>query len=532
MLENLNTLEERIEKPGYLLFVVVTLLLLIISFVNVISFEGYGDPILGKFSIIHIVALIGMGVLLLGWASLLWRPNDDRWLQWVLDRVANRPVFLLGLTAAYIVALWHMFTATTWLNLPALWTALLLFMIIFGAMVLLHNWDGPPKPGLLRRGLVYFVATFVVVELLAQLLALAGLLPSITTTLTTMAPFDRIYFVGPDVTVDTMANRYGYHAADFRLAEGEHRIALIGDQVVRALEVPADESLGGLLNQALPNFNIHKNNVEVLPLGFPDYGAAVYLYVNLWYLYEDAFAPDEIIIFLDFNNDFQIVNASDEFYPYFYRDGDEAIISDYDWYVRHDRAHEALWGLDGYQPRRLLRSHILSVALLRNFLAPEPVVASNRIPAPQEDIPLPNSFVFYEESNDEVMFILLEQLREFVVNAQEKGTKVTLVTVPVFPDAFYAQAEAIDWTTQFGAADLFLPERELSAFAAANGVRFVGMGEYMREAGLSAADIQALYYPAADGGLTPAGHKFFADAVINCFYGDFVVINSGCAWNE
>ncbi|MCB8962716.1 MAG: hypothetical protein H6651_20550 [Ardenticatenales bacterium] len=119
-------------------------------------------------------------------------------------------------------------------------------MIIFGAMVLLHNRDGPPKPGLRAAALVYFVPPLLWSwELLAQLLALAGLLPSITTTLTTMAPFDRIYFAGPDVTVDTMANRYGYHAADFRLAEGEHRIALIGDQVVRALEVPAEESLSG-----------------------------------------------------------------------------------------------------------------------------------------------------------------------------------------------------------------------------------------------------------------------------------------------
>ncbi|MCB8962715.1 MAG: hypothetical protein H6651_20545 [Ardenticatenales bacterium] len=111
-------------------------------------------------------------------------------------------------------------------------------------------------------------------------------------------------------------------------------------------------------------------------------------------------------------------------------------------------------GIGWYQPRRLLRSHILSVALLRNFLAPEPVVAPTVSP-PQEDIPPAQPFVFYEESNDEVMFILLEQLREFVVNAQEKGTQTLMPAPPVFPDAFHAQAEATDWTTQFEAADLF-----------------------------------------------------------------------------
>ena len=119
-----------------------------------------------------------------------------------------------------------------------------------------------------------------------------------------------------------------------------------------------------------------------------------------------------------------------------------------------------------------------------------------------------------------------------MINAQEKGTKVTLVTVPVFPDTFYAQAEATDWTTQFGAADLFLPERELGEFAAAKGLPFLGMGEYMRGAGLSTVDIQALYYPAVDGGLTPAGHNFFTDAVLNCFFAADQSASTGCEANN
>ena len=409
---------------------------------------------------------------------------------------------------------------------------MLIIMIMFGGMVLLHNWDGPPKPNLLRRALAYLVVAFVAVEILVQLLALARLLPSVTTTLSTMAPYDRIYFAGPDATVDTLANKYGYHAGEFRLAEGDYRIALIGDQVVRALELPAEAAMGALLDRQVNASAQYEAGAEVLPIGFPDYGAAVYLYVNLWYLYEDAFVPDEIVIFIDFNNDFQLVNASDEFYPYFYREGDEAVISDYDWYVRHDRAPRGFVGVGWLSTTPPIAQPRPLSGALRNWLTPEPVAASNRIPAPQEDILLPNSFVFYEERNDEVMFIMMGQIQEFLDNAAEKGTKVSLVTVPVFPDEFYAQGDASTWTTQFGAADLFLPERELQAFAVANGVPFLAMGEFMQQSGLSTTDIQALYYPAADGGLTPAGHIFFADAVFSCFFAADQAAGAGCDVNN
>ena len=528
MLENLNTLEERIEKPGYLLFLVTTLLLLIIGLVNVISFESYWTPIIGRFSIVHIGMLLVLVLLILVTGALMTRPNQDAWLKAVLGFIANRPIILAGMLAAYAVVMLHMFTADTWLFLPVLQFSLLALMLIFLMMVLLHDWDGDPGPNLLRRGLVYLIAGLIGIEIVLQLLAMATVLPSVTTDLTSLAPRDRLYYVGPDTTINTTTNGYGFHYPDFRLADDSYRVALLGDQAIQSLAVPKEQNMGVHLDDLIADADLFAGNSEVLSLGFQDYGAYVYLDVPFWLLFEAELQPDEVIIFVDFNNDFQLITASDGLDPYFFIEGDELMLSDDDFWLRHEILHASLFGLEGFQPRRFFKSHYLTLGLLQNALSAEPVSAANLAVAPQEDVALPNSFVFYEESNDEAMAILTAQLDLFLANAAEKGIKVSIVTIPVFPAAFYDQADNENWTTQFGEADLALPERELRAFAAAKDVSILTMTDYFRGRGLSTSDVDELYFEHVHGGLTPAGHALFAEAAFGCFFAADVAEASGC----
>ena len=532
MLENLNTLEERIEKPGYLLFLVISLLLMIIGFVNVISFDGYGKPILGKFSIIHIGMMLFMAILILVIIGFLTRPNNDRWLQSLLGNVANRPILIIGMLAVYAAIMWHMFTADTWLFLPVLQFAFLGIMFIFAAMVLLYNWDGNPKPGLLRRGLVYFFGGLIALEIILQLLALATVLPSLTSDEKGMAPRDRIYFNGPDGINDTIANGYGFHYPDFRLQERAYTVALLGDQSIQALELAKTENMGVLMDEMLLQSGLNQGDSEVIALGFPDLGSYIYLDVPFWVVFESVFDPDEIIIFIDFNNDFQLISSSDGSKPYFYFENDEMTLSEDDFWVRHDQLHGSLWGLEGFQPRRFFSSHYLTFSLARKYLMTEEVVASNLVPAPQEDIALPNSFIFYEDQNDHEMAVLMGQLDLFLANAADKGIKVSIVTIPVFPTVFYEQDDSDNWTTRFGTADLALPEQELRDFAADAGVSILTMSDYMRQAGLSTTEIAELYFDVADGGLTADGHALFAEATYQCFFANSLANDSGCYLTE
>ncbi|MFT5193863.1 MAG: hypothetical protein ACI9EW_002940 [Cellvibrionaceae bacterium] len=528
MLENLNTLEEKIEKPGYLLFLVVSLLFMIIGFVNVISFEGYGNPILGKFSIIHMGMVLFMIVLIIPIIGLLKRPNNDSWLQSLLGYIANWPIAIIGMLAVYSAIFWHMFTADTWLFLPVLQFAFLAIMIIFAAMVLLHKWDGDPKPGLFRRGLVYLFGALIVIEVVVQLLALASALPSLTSNESGLAPRDRIYINGPNGTNDTVANSNGFNYPDFRLEDDSYRVVFLGDRAVQALEIPSAENMGVLADQMLVDSGKNGGNAEVFSMGFQDLGSYIYLDVPFWVIFEDPFEPDEIIVFIDFNNDFQLISESDGAKPYFYFEGDELTLSDVDFWMRHDQLHGSLWGLEGFQPRRFFSSHILTLRLARKYLTTDSVFTSKLVPAPQEDIVLPNSFIFYEEQNDHEMAVLMAQIDLFLANAQKKGIKVSLVTIPVFPTAFYEQADSENWTMQFGDADLALPEAELISHAAEAGISILTMSDYMRQAGLSTGDINELYFDVTDGGLTTEGHAVFAEAVFQCFFSATLDSNSGC----
>ena len=93
-----------------------------------------------------------------------------------------------------------------------------------------------------------------------------------------------------------------------------------------------------------------------------------------------------------------------------------------------------------------------------------------------------------------------------------------LATIPVFPPAFYTANSDGTWTPELGAYDLFQPEKALQAFAHAEGIPFLAMGQYMQDSQLRTGDIQKLYFKDGIGHFTSQGHTYFADALFDCFY--------------
>lgn len=534
---DINSIEENIKKPGYLLFLVVTLILLIIGWVNLISVQSESPVVLGMYSIPQTLFIVVYTILTVGWARLLWRPNDDQWLLDFFTKIQNKPAVGLTILGIATVLLASMFIPTKlhdlWLFHPALEAAVIIFFLMLAIFLVVFRSDDATRPTVWRY-IGYLAIALVTVELLLQVAALVGLSPLTTSLIEAVGPYDRIYYINDDgETSNTFANEYGWHYPTFRLEEESHIIAVLGDAYIKGYGVAAEDNIGVVLDQLLNDAEQTKlENPEVISLGFPDLGTGLFLSDTTIRHNQKAYKFDETIIFFDIGSDFQTVTEPSDEAFYYYRDGDDVVIDERSWHFRHDAAHYTLWGsLDGFKPNRSLNSHIMLSRLLQRILAFNNTT-SPKVPAPQADVALPNSFVFYEETDDNAQFIVQTQL----TNLNDKLFKsadlsLNFVTIPAFTDKFYAQ-NGSDWSTRFGEADLFLPERELRAHAAEIGVPFLAMGEYMRTSGLSTADIQALFMDQGRGHFTAEGHAFFAQAAYQCFYQKSIDTTFGCDLNR
>jgi hypothetical protein len=521
--EKLNHLEDRIEKPAYVLFLVVVLLFLIIGFVNFIDHDSQDAVFFGRYSLSYFGVLTGYLLGMLGWAALLRRPNNDRWLTTLLDAVQRRPFLGVAILAAFPVVLWHMFTQERWLNLPAFQATVLVMMLLTGGLILFYRWHDETRPQLWRRVIVFVLAGFLIIEIVAQLLAFMGLLPNVTRLTDSFAPYSRVYHSAEGHGNGT-TNRFGWYYPEFRLMPDSHRILLFGDSFVQALQIAPEQNLGVLLEHLL-NENVQEGQiVEVLAMGNPDYGPGLYLNPPMIDFAIEAFEPDEVIAFFDLGSDFQTASGPEGKELYFVIDENGDVeLHPGSAGLLHTYQHEVLHGYEGFQPVHFISSHYLTPQLVRNLMDPGAISAET--PSPPDDIDLPNYFVFYEESNEEALAVATGLIKIANGHLTEKGIAFRLVTIPVFTEAFYVQAE---WNTQFGTADLLLPERKLREFAAQNEIPFLGLGGYLAASGWSPEEIRPFYFNNGHGHFTPNGHQWVAAAVYACFYAQTAGVNSAC----
>jgi hypothetical protein len=518
--EKLDSLEDRIQKPGYLLLLVVVLILLIIGLVNLIDQPSNVPVIFGRFSVKYFALIVVYSLITIGWASLLLRPNDDRWLTKLLDFIQSRTILALAALAAItwmlvLMIVPHSFVHDRVLTYPALQVTILSILLIAAGLIIFYKWGDESRPQTWRKVVVALIGLIIILELLIQLLAYFGLAPGVTNSSDAFAPYDRVYQTEEGFG-NAMANSYGQYTKEFQLLPDSERIAIIGAGNVQGLQIDKEEDLGVLLQTHFAESGA--NSPEVLTLGYPEFGPGIYLSRWLNRVVMDVFAPQEVIVFFDVGRDFQTVPGPGYGYPYwgFNEEGEIELIEKdvYSWYYDlHLNEHMAFMGIEGPQIVRFIGSHYLTPQVLKTFVAGESPDFTN------------NDFVFDDQANDEVVAIA----SAFITNGQEqfaeRGATMKLVTIPEFTEDFYNQN---DWNTAFGSSDLMLPEEELREMAQDNEIPFLGLGAYMASQEMSPTEVQALYFQDGRGHLTEAGHELAAEAAYQCFFAQTLTADEGC----
>lgn len=533
----LDTLEERIEKPGYLLFLVLVLLLLIVGLVDLIDYVGEEPVIFGLYSIRYFLLLVAYTIFTLFWASLLFRPNDDRLFRRVLDALQKRPwlaiVALALILAANVVLIRASVTIEgAVVTLPAFQIVVLVLSLLAAGLILFYKWDAGDRPQRWRKVILAIVGVVVAIELVMQLLAFLGVLRTDLTTTRSIdyySPYNRVYQT-EEGFANGITNNYGRYAPEFELLPDSYRIAVVGDSFVEGLQVAKEEQFGHLMEQRLVANGTGEAS-EVLQVGYPDLGPGIYLSTWMTEVMNQELSPNEAIVFFDLGNDFQTVDEAGLGYPYYYFDEDGSLVLElkYEYRDFHEAEHYVYRGYKGFQPVLILKTNFLTARLLGNAF--DNLLGRDEVPMPAYDgrtnfqIPRPIEAVFNEESGADALEIAAAQVGMARDLFAKDGVAVKWVTNPAFTPAFFEQDT---WNAMLGQSDLLLPERRLQEAAEQAGVPFLGLGAYMAAQGLAPSDVQALYFKDGLGHLTPAGHAFVAEAIYECFYAQTVPVEAGC----
>lgn len=534
----LSQIEDRIQKPGYLLLLVVVLLLLIVGLVDLIDYVGRYPVLFDRYPIDYFVMLVVYTLFTIAWATLLLRPNDNHFLKRVLDTIQFHPLLAVAILLFFGV-IWAVMLNMSReiepviLSMPAVQFTVFALTLLAGATILFYKWGDPTRPQLWRKIVLALFALVLLVELLVQGLASVGLMPSLSSISEheeSYSPYSRIY-QSEEGLGSGLANNYGRYAPDFKLLPGARRIAVLGDSFVEGRQVSKDETLGAVLQDEFAQAGMGVDQVEILPLGHPDFGPGIYL--SNWMLFEtiNALEPDEAIVVFDVGSDFQTVDRGGTGYPYYTYSGRGTVQLDTQAFVRdlHGAEHDVYRGFEGFQPVLFLKSNFLTARVLWE-LASDTIKgarASAAEPAAgqQYDIPRANGFVFNERTNEDALRIAAAHFNMANEQLGRDGIPMSLVVIPAFTAEFYEQET---WNTRFGDSDLLLPEIELRESARGLGIPFLGLGSYMEAQGMTPADVQDLYYGEGLGHFTPAGHAFAAEAIYQCFGEKTVSSNDGC----
>jgi len=108
-----------------------------------------------------------------------------------------------------------------------------------------------------------------------------------------------VYFAAFDFSVPIVTNALGFRDLDRKVGkpQGVVRIALLGDSLVEALQVPLDRTAGRVLERKLnARPGTRHPRYEVLNFGISNFSVGQYLLT--WERYARPFAPDEVFIYV------------------------------------------------------------------------------------------------------------------------------------------------------------------------------------------------------------------------------------------
>jgi hypothetical protein len=371
--------------------------------------------------------------------------------------------------------------------------------------------------------------TLALLEAALQAAAWTGVLPGVNTKL--KAPYARVYWTG-EGRGNSIRNSLGWYYPEFDL-KASRRIVAIGDSFVEAVEVNRTKNHAYLLQQRLKQ---NSPDWSVIALG--THGTAPAQHLEVLEYAQKHFKPQEAIIYLYLGNDITEssprLNTTASYIYYDLDDHNHLVLTpgSAEYRLRFDRdlelSHQPFW----YWLPTLLESHCMTLqsalSVRGTFLQQRQQAARTAATGAAKDPvdralqemginPAPFALNPGPEAT-QAMKVLEAELERLKAICDTNGIRLRLVTIPLFPPAFYATQKGSDWTLKIGNYDYLAPDRELAAFAREKNIQLLSLADQLRAKKLAVEQIRSLYLSQGSGHFTEAGHRFCADAVYLAFY--------------
>ena len=552
VVENVNGTELRFKYPDRLLVVVIAFVFWGVGLLDLLGHSSADPDVFGLYSLPLFFLIIVYGSALLLWLALFFNSNL---LSRVVDGIRyiqNRTWLVLTLLGGLAIGLWLIFEWDRWSRFPGLQFTAFGMTVLAVVILLFSNWkDG--RNQWWRRVIAYPLFFIFIIEAVFQVMAWFGLLPGLQTIGGDFVPYERIYYNAEGLRND-YANRYGWYFSDFVLEDEGNRILILGGSYVQGLQVQPEQQinvvLSGIVNQGN---NENETQTEFISIGLPGFGLSPFLYDDSMTEFPNTIMFDEMIVLFHLGDDFQSPIPSHNSIRYTVGETNEVEVDPEDARVRHDLTHYFLRGYMSFQLVETLRSNYLTPKVIAGLVKSreKETKTTGAVPGNGEyDFPRlvgfvndsytltepghagikatersviseGNNFMFIRGGNadtDRAKVIADNMLGTAQEIARANNITLRVVTIPVFPDAFYNSYPAGNWEPEVGGYDLFLPEQALVEIALKYDISILPMGQYMLRNGLTVEEIRSLYLSNEQGSFSSRGHEYFAQAIYSCFY--------------
>ena len=553
VVETVNGTEIRFKNPGRLLLVVFAFIFWGVGFLDLLGHTSAEPDVFGLYSLPFLVLIILYGCTISIWLALFFNSN-------LLSRVAdgityiqNNTSLALVVVAGLGVILWVIFEWDRWARLPGLQFAAFGLVLLGGLILVFSNWSESLPGQKWRRMIAYPLIALLALEALVQVAARFGVLPGDYTIGGDFFPYERIYYSG-EVIRDGSANRYGWNFPDTTLDDEKKRILILGGSYVQALPIRAEQQVSVLLADLLNEDVLEEEAmVEIVPIGMPGFGLSPFLYDDSITEFPTTIDLDEIVVFFHLGDDFQSPVPQHNAIRYIVDDQGHVQVDPQDAKLRHDLTHYFLRSYLSFQLVETVRSNYLTPKVLTGIIRG----GAEQVPTGDDATPIAgvafprrvgsvtdtydvtepghagikatdleilskgNNFLFKQGGTSEMrqaMMIVDSMLGTAQEIARTKNITLRVVTIPMFPEAFYEAFPTGTWESQIGEYDLLLPEQALVEIARRHDIPILPMAQYMLEDQLTMEEIRMLYMSNSLGSFTPQGHDYIAEAIYSCFY--------------
>ncbi|HEX5838904.1 MAG TPA: hypothetical protein VFY26_13805 [Anaerolineales bacterium] len=553
VVENVNGTELRFKNPGSLLLIVFAFVFWGVGFLDLLGHKSAEPDLFGLYSFPLFILVLIYGCSIVIWFALFFNANL---LSWVAGRIRVLQNNTRLATLAFIgigIALWVIFEWDRWARLPGLQFAAFGLVILAFLILLFANWQQDSALQPWRRIIAYPLFALVALEVVVQAAAWMGILPGRYTIGGDFYPYERIYSSELGLH-NRFTNRYGWNFPDAILDDEKKRILILGGSYVQALPILPEQHASVLLMERLNQDVVDgETMVEIVPIGMPGFGLSPFLYDDSITEFPTTIKLDEIVVFFHLGDDFQSPSPQHNAISYTVDDEGQVQVDPKDAKLRHDLTHYFLRSYLSFQLVETIRSNYLTPKVLTGIMRGGEEQASTRDDAPLvagvdfprnvgfvtdtydvtepgnaaikatdlEIIPEGNNFLFKKGGTVEMrqaMVIVDSILGTAQEIAQTKNITLRVVTIPMFPEAFYETSSKGTWEPQMGEYDLLLPEQALVEIARRHEIPILPLAQYMLDDQLTVEEIRMLYMSNSPGSFTPQGHDYLAEAIYLCFY--------------